>query len=131
MIRETLSGKEASQVDVDLAKKWKADNFSNADYLKRLFAGDVQARRELLVCEYYFEQPGQEGVLGVRFNCEFEHRSTGEHKTIPVALTAEQVKSVEAIRGAGEADVLAMAYCAQPRLSRSASWFFCTPNRLS
>jgi hypothetical protein len=47
----------------------------------------------------------------VRYNCDFEHRDTGEHKTIPVALTAEQVKSVEAIRGAADqATVLAMAY---------------------
>jgi hypothetical protein len=45
----------------------------------------------------------------VRYNCEFEHRDTGEHKTIPVALTAEQVKSVEAI-GGGDATLLAQAY---------------------
>jgi hypothetical protein len=45
----------------------------------------------------------------MRFSCEFEHRDTGEHKTIPVALTAEQVRSVEAIRG-GDAALLAMAY---------------------
>ncbi len=30
----------------------------------------------------------------MRFNCSFQHRGTGERKTIPVALTAEQVKSV-------------------------------------
>jgi hypothetical protein len=46
----------------------------------------------------------------MRFSCEFEHKDSGAHKTIPVALTAEQIKSVEAIRAAGEADVLAMAY---------------------
>jgi hypothetical protein len=57
MIRETLSGKEASEVDVALAKKWKADNFSNADYLKRLFSGDVQARRELLVANIILNSP--------------------------------------------------------------------------
>jgi hypothetical protein len=44
----------------------------------------------------------------VRYNCEFEHRDTGEHKTIPVALTAEQVASVETV--GGDASVLAMAY---------------------
>ena len=46
----------------------------------------------------------------MRFSCEFEHRDTGEHKTIPVALTAEQVKSVEAIRATCDAALLAMAY---------------------
>jgi hypothetical protein len=45
----------------------------------------------------------------MRFSCEFEHPRTGEHKTVPVALTAEQIKSVEAI-GASDATVLAMAY---------------------
>lgn len=44
----------------------------------------------------------------MRFNCEFEHRETGEHKTVPVVLTAEQVASVEA--AAGDAQLLAMAY---------------------
>jgi hypothetical protein len=44
----------------------------------------------------------------MRFNCEFEHLETGEHKTVPVVLTAEQVKSVEA--AAGDAKLLAMAY---------------------
>ena len=46
----------------------------------------------------------------MRFNCSFQHRDTGECKTVPVALTAEQVKSVEAISAAGDAAVLAEAY---------------------
>ena len=46
----------------------------------------------------------------MRFSCDFAHRTTGECKTIPVALTAEQVKSVEAICTADQATVLAMAY---------------------
>lgn len=44
----------------------------------------------------------------MRFSCEFEHRDTGEHRTVPVALTAEQVNSVNA--AAGDAALLAMAY---------------------
>jgi hypothetical protein len=46
----------------------------------------------------------------VKFNCEFEHRSTGARKTIVAALSAEQIKSVEAICTADQATVLAMAY---------------------
>ena len=45
----------------------------------------------------------------MRFSCEFEHPRTGEHKTVPVALTAEQIQSVGAI-GAGDATLLAQAY---------------------
>ena len=44
----------------------------------------------------------------MRFSCSFQHPATGEHRTVPVALTAEQVKSVEA--GGADATVLAMAY---------------------
>ena len=44
----------------------------------------------------------------MRFNCNFQHRDTGECKTIPVALTAEQVRSVQAT--AGDAALLAEAY---------------------
>jgi hypothetical protein len=44
----------------------------------------------------------------MRFACNFQHPGTGERKTVPVALTAEQVASVEA--GGADATVLAMAY---------------------
>ncbi len=44
----------------------------------------------------------------MRFNCNFQHRGTGECKTIPVVLTAEQVRSVQAT--AGDAVLLAEAY---------------------
>ena len=47
----------------------------------------------------------------MRFACNFQHPGTGERKTVPVALTAEQVKSVEAVRMAmaGDASLLAQA----------------------
>ncbi len=44
----------------------------------------------------------------MKFSCNFQHRDTGECKTVPVALTAEQVKSVQA--AAGDAVLLAEAY---------------------
>jgi len=46
----------------------------------------------------------------VRYSCDFEHRDTGARKTIVAALSAEQIKSVEAICTADQAAVLAMAY---------------------
>jgi hypothetical protein len=42
----------------------------------------------------------------MRFNCTFEHRDTGERKTVPVALSAEEVRSVEAVRALGDYAVL-------------------------
>jgi hypothetical protein len=45
----------------------------------------------------------------MRFECQFKHRDTGECKLIPVTLSANQVKSVEAIRAAGDAGLLAEA----------------------
>jgi hypothetical protein len=46
----------------------------------------------------------------MRFNCDFQNPNTGECRTVPVALTAEQVRSVQAIRAAGDAGLLAAAY---------------------
>jgi hypothetical protein len=50
----------------------------------------------------------------MKFNCPFSNPDTGEHKTIPVALTAQQVKSVEAVRALGkDGNVYAQAYALQ------------------
>jgi hypothetical protein len=50
----------------------------------------------------------------MRYTCRFQHRKTGECKTVPVALTAEQVKSVQAIRARGDdAELFAFAYALQ------------------
>jgi hypothetical protein len=50
----------------------------------------------------------------MRYSCSFQHRDTGECKIIPVALTAEQVRSIEAIRARGDDAVLfAEAYALQ------------------
>jgi hypothetical protein len=57
MIRETLSGKEATQAEVDMATKWKADHFSNAEWVKRLMSGDVEARRHLLTANIILNSP--------------------------------------------------------------------------
>jgi hypothetical protein len=56
-IRETLEGRPASQADVDLATKWKADHFSNADWVKRLMSGDIEAKRHLLVANIILSSP--------------------------------------------------------------------------
>jgi hypothetical protein len=44
----------------------------------------------------------------MRFSCEFEHRSTGESKTIVSALSAAEVEWVKAL--SKDADVIAEAY---------------------
>jgi hypothetical protein len=50
----------------------------------------------------------------MKFNCPFSNPDTGEHKTIPVALTAQQVRSVEAVRALGkDGTVYARAYALQ------------------
>jgi hypothetical protein len=56
-IRETLEGRPASQAEVDMATKWKADHFSNAEWVKRLFSGDVEARRHLLTANVILSSP--------------------------------------------------------------------------
>jgi hypothetical protein len=56
-IRETLSGKEATQAEVDMATRWKAEKFSNADWVKLLMSGDVEARRHLLVANVILSSP--------------------------------------------------------------------------
>jgi hypothetical protein len=44
----------------------------------------------------------------MRFNCEFEHRNTGERKTVIAALSAEEVRAVESLTE--HVEVKAMAY---------------------
>jgi hypothetical protein len=56
-IKETLEGRPASQAEVDMATKWKADHMSNPDWVKRLMSGDVEARRHLLVANVILSSP--------------------------------------------------------------------------
>jgi hypothetical protein len=42
----------------------------------------------------------------MRYSCTFEHPYTGERKTVPVALSAEEVRSVDALRARGDDAVL-------------------------
>jgi hypothetical protein len=44
----------------------------------------------------------------MRYVCSFEHRATGEHKSVVAALSAEEVCSVESLTE--NAEVVAMAY---------------------
>jgi hypothetical protein len=49
----------------------------------------------------------------MRFNCEFEHRDTGECRTIVAALSVAECESVESLRrhkGSETADLHAQAY---------------------
>ncbi|WP_426608648.1 hypothetical protein [Bradyrhizobium sp. McL0616] len=56
-IRETLEGRPASQAEVDMATKWKADHLSDAEWVKRLMSGDVEAKRHLLVANVILSSP--------------------------------------------------------------------------
>jgi len=56
----------------------------------------------------------------VRYSCDFEHRDTGARKTIVAALSAEQIKSVEAICHRGSGRCAGDGLCAQQGLSRGA-----------
>lgn len=56
-IKETLEGRPASQAEVDMATKWKADHLSNQDWVKRLMSGDVEAKRHLLVANVILSSP--------------------------------------------------------------------------
>lgn len=56
-IQETLEGRPASQAEIDMATKWKADHMSNPDWVKRLMSGDVEAKRHLLVANVILSSP--------------------------------------------------------------------------
>lgn len=56
-IKETLEGRPASQAEVDMATKWKADHMSNTEWVKRLMSGDVEAKRHLLVANVILSSP--------------------------------------------------------------------------
>lgn len=38
----------------------------------------------------------------MRFTCQFEHKDTGEQKAVVVALSAEEISSIDAIRAGGD-----------------------------
>ena len=47
----------------------------------------------------------------MKFSCSFINPDTDERKSIPVSLTAQEVKSVEAVRAVGkDGDLYAQAY---------------------
>lgn len=48
-VAETLSGKEPSQAEIDMAKQWKTQTFKSKEFVNRLFAGEPDARQQLLV----------------------------------------------------------------------------------
>ena len=56
-VRETLSGREASQAEVDMANQWKAENLKSKEFVARLMAGEPSAIRELLVANVILTSP--------------------------------------------------------------------------
>ncbi len=65
----------------------------------------------------------------MRFNCEFEHRDTGECKTIAASLSLAECQSIESLRkhkGSETADVTAAAYALRKAYSEVPDGFFHT-----
>jgi hypothetical protein len=65
----------------------------------------------------------------MRFNCEFEHRDTGECKTIAASLSLAECQSIESLRkhkGSETADVTAAAYALRKAYSEVPAGFFHT-----
>jgi hypothetical protein len=65
----------------------------------------------------------------MRFNCEFEHRDTGECKTIAASLSVAECQSIESLRkhkGSETADVTAAAYALRKAYSEVPSGFLHT-----
>jgi len=56
-IRETLSGREASQAEVDMATAWKAQNLGSKDFTDRLMRNEPDAIRQLLVANIILSSP--------------------------------------------------------------------------
>jgi hypothetical protein len=60
----------------------------------------------------------------MRYNCEFEHKDTGECKTVIAALSAEEVRSVESLTD--HADLYAFAYALRHAYAAVADGFLHT-----
>ena len=62
----------------------------------------------------------------MRFSCEFEHRDTGECKTIVAALSLAECQSIESLRkhsGSETADLTAEAYALRKAYSEAPTGF--------
>ncbi len=56
-VRETLSGRPASQAEVDMANQWKAENLKSKEFQARLMSGEPDAVRQLLVANVILSSP--------------------------------------------------------------------------
>jgi hypothetical protein len=62
----------------------------------------------------------------MRYQCQFEHRATGECKTVVASLSAEECRSIESLRrhkGNETADVTAEAYALRKAYSEVPAGF--------
>jgi hypothetical protein len=48
-VAETLQGKQPSEAEIQMAKAWKTQSFKSKEFVNRLFAGEPDARQQLLV----------------------------------------------------------------------------------
>jgi hypothetical protein len=56
-IRETLAGKPASQIDIDKANMWKAQNMGSKEFVTRLLSGEPEAARLLMTANIILSSP--------------------------------------------------------------------------
>src|SRR5258706_5353571 len=56
-VRETLSGRPASQAEIDMAKAWKAENLKSKDFTDRLMRNEPEAVRQPLVANRILTSP--------------------------------------------------------------------------
>jgi hypothetical protein len=56
-VRETLSDREASQAEVEMARTWKAQNLKSKEFQTRWLSGDPEAVRQMLVANIILTSP--------------------------------------------------------------------------
>ncbi len=56
-VRETLSGRAASDAEVAMAKAWKAENLKSKEFTARLMSSEPDAVRQLLVANVILTSP--------------------------------------------------------------------------
>jgi hypothetical protein len=56
-VRETISGREASAAEVEMATRWKAQNLKSQEFQKRLLSGEPDAARQLMVANIILTSP--------------------------------------------------------------------------
>jgi hypothetical protein len=57
-VAETLSGKQPSEAEIDMARQWKIQSFKSKEWVARLMSGEPDERRQLLVANIILTAAG-------------------------------------------------------------------------